>query len=211
MARSQQVAAAVALRRLGYKVRPKRRRARRALVPGSPAVGKLRPNDVIVAVDGKPVRSPRRPPAARRRTQARRATSVITVKRGGQAGDRDHPHGRRSERPEARRHRRLRRARRPTIKLPLDVKIDLGNVGGPSAGLAFALDVMEELGTDVDGGHEDRRHRRDRARRNASPPSAASSRRRSRPPVGHRRFPRAGWGQRARGAALCATGSASSL
>ena len=41
-----------------------------------------------------------------------------------------------------------------SIQLPIDVKIDLGNVGGPSAGLAFALDVMEELGRDVDGGHK---------------------------------------------------------
>jgi PDZ domain-containing protein len=39
------------------------------------------------------------------------------------------------------------------IELPIDVEIDLGNVGGPSAGLAFALDVLEELGRDVDRGH----------------------------------------------------------
>ena len=32
------------------------------------------------------------------------------------------------------------------IKLPLNVQIDAGNVGGPSAGLAFALEVMEKLG-----------------------------------------------------------------
>ena len=38
------------------------------------------------------------------------------------------------------------------IKLPLDVEIDAGDVGGPSAGLAFALDVLEELGRDVDHG-----------------------------------------------------------
>jgi PDZ domain-containing protein len=38
------------------------------------------------------------------------------------------------------------------IKLPLRVKIDAGNVGGPSAGLAFALDVLEELGKDIDHG-----------------------------------------------------------
>ena len=38
------------------------------------------------------------------------------------------------------------------IRLPLDVSIDAGNIGGPSAGLAFALDVMEKLGRDVDGG-----------------------------------------------------------
>jgi PDZ domain-containing protein len=33
------------------------------------------------------------------------------------------------------------------------VTIDAGNVGGPSAGLAFALEVMEKLGRDVDHGH----------------------------------------------------------
>ena len=31
--------------------------------------------------------------------------------------------------------------------------IDLGDVGGPSAGLAFALDMLEELGRNVDRGH----------------------------------------------------------
>ena len=40
------------------------------------------------------------------------------------------------------------------IRLPLDVSIDAGNIGGPSAGLAFALDVMEKLGRDVDGGRK---------------------------------------------------------
>jgi PDZ domain-containing protein len=34
------------------------------------------------------------------------------------------------------------------------VKIDTGNIGGPSAGLAFALEVMEKLGRDVDRGHK---------------------------------------------------------
>src|SRR5918912_93374 len=37
-----------------------------------------------------------------------------------------------------------------TIDLPLKVTIDTGSIGGPSAGLAFALDVVDELGTDVD-------------------------------------------------------------
>ena len=39
------------------------------------------------------------------------------------------------------------------IHLPFNVRIDAGNVGGPSAGLAFALEVMEELGRDVVHGH----------------------------------------------------------
>ena len=34
------------------------------------------------------------------------------------------------------------------------VSIDAGGVGGPSAGLAFALDVLEELGQNVDRGHK---------------------------------------------------------
>ena len=51
------------------------------------------------------------------------------------------------------------------IRLPLKVSIDAGNVGGPSAGLAFALEVMEELGHNVDRGYKRRRDRADRARR----------------------------------------------
>jgi PDZ domain-containing protein len=38
------------------------------------------------------------------------------------------------------------------ITLPVRVRIDVGEVGGPSAGLAFALDVAEELGHDIDRG-----------------------------------------------------------
>jgi PDZ domain-containing protein len=39
------------------------------------------------------------------------------------------------------------------IDLPIDVDIDLGDVGGPSAGLPFALGVLQELGEDVDRGY----------------------------------------------------------
>ena len=38
------------------------------------------------------------------------------------------------------------------IRLPRKVKINAGGVGGPSAGLAFALDVLEKLGRNVDHG-----------------------------------------------------------
>jgi len=40
------------------------------------------------------------------------------------------------------------------LHLPIHVRIDAGNVGGPSAGLAFALEVMEKLGKDVVHGHK---------------------------------------------------------
>ena len=41
-----------------------------------------------------------------------------------------------------------------SVRLPVNVRIDAGDVGGPSAGLAFALDVAEKLGHDVDHGHK---------------------------------------------------------
>jgi Lon-like protease len=153
MRRSQQVAAAVALRALGKKVVAQPTGAIvTAVQRGLPAAGKLRPTDVIVAVDGKRVRSPvdiydamqKHKPGdvARftiRRGDGERVYALKTVRAGNGSSraivgillepDFD-------------------------IRLPLNVRIDAGNVGGPSAGLAFALDVMEELGRDVDRGHK---------------------------------------------------------
>ena len=40
------------------------------------------------------------------------------------------------------------------IKLPFPVSIDAGGVGGPSAGLAFALEVLQQLGRNVVHGHK---------------------------------------------------------
>ena len=40
------------------------------------------------------------------------------------------------------------------IKLPFPVRIRAGSVVGPSAGLAFALEIMEKLGHNVDRGHK---------------------------------------------------------
>ena len=109
---------------------------------------------MIVAVDGKPVRAPARLRRADRGEHGRRATLVLlSFERG------DEQTSRSSVRPD-----RGARQARPVIgvlvapaadiKLPLDVEIDAGNVGGPSAGLAFALDVLEELGHDVDHGNK---------------------------------------------------------
>jgi Lon-like protease len=153
MARSQQVAAAVALRRLGYDVKTTDVGVLvDALVAGSPSIGKLRPNDVIAAVDGKPVRTRSdllrlvgaHDPGEEVRLVVRRGAKRVPITLRA-AADPDDP----------------KRAvigvfveQAASIKLPLKVKIDLGNVGGPSAGLAFALDVMEELGRDVDGGRK---------------------------------------------------------
>jgi Lon-like protease len=58
MARSQEIAAAVGLRELGYDVEIRENGAFVVSVyRGLPAVGTISPGEVIVAVDGKPVRS----------------------------------------------------------------------------------------------------------------------------------------------------------
>lgn len=40
------------------------------------------------------------------------------------------------------------------LELPVKVKIDSGNIGGPSAGLAFTLEIMRQLGDDVTHGYK---------------------------------------------------------
>ncbi len=41
----------------------------------------------------------------------------------------------------------------PTVKLPIKVTIDTGNLGGPSAGLAFALEIYDSLTVTVKLSH----------------------------------------------------------
>ena len=57
--------------------------------------------------------------------------------------------GRRSAESSASTSTRTRRS-----QLPIRVSIDAHGIGGPSAGLAFALEVLQELGRNVDRGHK---------------------------------------------------------
>ena len=152
MERSQEIAAAVALRALGRKVKIRPLGALiDSIVEGSPADGALHEGDVIVAVNGEPVRTP---------TELRRVLSR------GRAGDEVTLRLRSAD---GLRRVKLQTASNPElpgrpfigvaiteaadIDLPIAVKIDTGEIGGPSAGLAFALTIVEELGRDVDRGH----------------------------------------------------------
>lgn len=151
MKMSQQVAAAVALRSLGYKVVATPIGARIEFAdPEAPAGGKLNPGDVVTAVNGKTIHGP----SGLRAAIAAAGTSRdlrLTVKRGSKTLEATM----RPERgPDGRPVIGVIVSQAASIKLPFAVKIDTGNVGGPSAGLAFALDVLEEMGKDVDHGNK---------------------------------------------------------
>jgi Lon-like protease len=149
MTRSQEVAAAVALRAAGYKVVANPTGALIEQVdPSVPAAGRLQPTDIIVSANGKRVRVP---------GDLRRVVGAL------HPGDTVRLVVRRSSDQKPVDVRTVRDTDGRTIigvivdqaafvKLPRRVRIDAGNVGGPSAGLPFALGVLEELGKDVDHG-----------------------------------------------------------
>jgi len=143
---------AVALRELGYEVDSEPEGALVvAVASDAPAAGKLEATDVIVGVDGDEVRTPddlrrliaRRDVGETVRLRVRSGESTRSVEVGTTASPDD------PERPIV----GIQVEQFAEIDVPIDVEIDLGNVGGPSAGLAFALDVVEELRGGVDGGH----------------------------------------------------------
>jgi PDZ domain-containing protein len=157
MAESQEIGAAVALKELGYKVPVKSPGTVIADVnPKGPSAGKLKPNDAIAAVDGHA--TPSLTALRQQITKHSPGRSVsLTVRRNGAVRNVDVKTA-----PDPQNKKRSIigvltscALQTPTkISLPIPVHIDLGQVGGPSAGLAFALDVAEKLGHDVDRGHK---------------------------------------------------------
>ena len=153
MALSQKVAGAVALRAAGYNVKTTPTGVLvDAVIDGSDAVGKLQPTDTIVALDGKPVRTiaqlhdavGKLKVGAVARVGVRRGDKLITVSIRTTATKAEPHTPILGVLPE----------QAADIRLPISIKIDAGNVGGPSAGLPFALEVLEELGRDVDHGYK---------------------------------------------------------
>lgn len=151
MARSEEIAAAVALKQAGYTVVATPRGALvEAVATDAPAAAKLDSGDVIVGAAGRTIRTPEelrrafddlRPGSnvvlRIRRRGAVKPVTIRTVESPSEPG---------------RAIIGIRVAQAADVKLPLKVDIDLGSVGGPSAGLPFALDVLQELGTNVDHG-----------------------------------------------------------
>jgi Lon-like protease len=152
MAFSQRVAAAVALRRLGYHVVVKPTGVVVSqLISGTDAPCNLQPMDVIVSVDGAPTATIGALRTALARVRPRDVV-VLRVRRGSRTLT---VHIRTIPTPgdPSRALVGFAPEQAATIKLPIHVAIDTSGIGGPSAGLAFALEVMQKLGRNVLHGH----------------------------------------------------------
>ena len=150
MSSSQRIAAAVALRELGYKITPDGVIVS-AVDVGAPADGVLKPGDVIVGANGEDVSDAEDlskvmsdvEPGEQVTLRIDRAGTEQTLEVGTKASDDDPPRALMGILIE------------PKLDLPVKITIDTGQIGGPSAGLAFALDIVDELGpTDID--HDER-------------------------------------------------------
>jgi PDZ domain-containing protein len=152
MERSEQIAAAVAFREAGLEVDATPRGALvEAVAIDVPAAKTLRGGDVIVQAAGKPVLTPGGlveavggiSPGETVRLRLRRSGKLLerTVRTVSAPDDADRAIIGISVSQDAR------------IELPRKVTIDLGDVGGASAGLPFALEVYQQLGRDVDRGY----------------------------------------------------------
>ena len=151
MSRSQQIAVTVALRSLGYDVEVREQGLEiDTVVPGKPADGKLQVGDVLLRADGDPART--REDLLDAMEDIRPGEEVeVTVLRDGkrvrlQLGTEP------AEDDPDRAVFGVIVVQAADFDFPVDVEIDAGDIGGPSAGLAFALDVVDELGEDVDSG-----------------------------------------------------------
>jgi PDZ domain-containing protein len=153
MSRSQLVAITVALRELGREVEVSGDGSEVVLVqPGSPAEGVLEVGDVIVEAEGEQVESIddlRRAladvePGQEVELTVQRGEERVDVTSGTQASPDD---------PD-RAVMGVQVQDALDFEFPLDIEIDAGAIGGPSAGLAFALDIVDELGEDVDRGRK---------------------------------------------------------
>lgn len=149
MSASQLVATAVALRALGYEVDSEGLEVAEVQV-GAPADGPLEPGDLIVEAEGTEVTTPEElsdvmaevepGDSVRLRIERDGAEQAVTV---GTRPSSDDP-------PRA----LMGILVQPKLEFPVDISIDAGDVGGPSAGLAFALDIYDELGEDIDDGRK---------------------------------------------------------
>jgi len=146
MSTSKEKAAKVALEKLGYRVQAAKTGAVITDVdPRLPVFRSVTPGDTVVRADGRPIKEAADLVAVLRRRHPGDVVKLVVRPLVGT-----------STRPVA-----VRTVRRPgepdraflgvsletrqQFRLPVDISIDSGEVGGPSAGLAFTLAILDRL------------------------------------------------------------------
>ena len=146
MSVSQKIAVAVALRNLGYRVPTAATVAE--IIRGTPADRSLEKGDVILRAKTRRVDGPDDLFRIMDGHEPGQPVSLL-VRRDGKMRDLDVATEPSDDDPD-------RAVMGFIVGLeidpPVDVEIDAGNIGGPSAGLAFALDIVDELERDLDRG-----------------------------------------------------------
>ena len=131
MVSSQQLAQAAALCQLGIKFHTVD--TVDFVAPGMPATGVLHKGDVITAVDGKP------PVGALIKARAPGTMVALTVDRNGVT------HNLQLKTADAGGKAVIGIGVLESYRFPFQVKISVGDIGGPSAGLMFALGIIDKL------------------------------------------------------------------
>ena len=153
MTTSQEISAVVALRALGYDVVAEPNGAAIDLVfPDGTAKGVLQPGDVITEINGSPIETLADVQTVMAEVDPGASISLGFQRSGGLQGL-SLPTAASEDDPE-RAVIGVRIEQAANVELPIEIEIDTGNVGGPSAGLAFALDIVDELGPDLDRGRK---------------------------------------------------------
>jgi Lon-like protease len=139
MARSQLAAKKVALEAAGYTVPAGEGLQALAVQPSRPAEGVIEPGDVLLSVDGRPLAAPNDLSDTVRAKKVGDPASIRLLRGGSEqtvnvtteAGDDGKPvigviiSGR--------------------YDFPIDVNVDTSQIGGPSAGLAMTLSILDQL------------------------------------------------------------------
>ncbi len=137
MVSSQESATAAALRLLGYPVNPRVRIV--SFLKGSVSASVLKEKDVVLSVGGVPTPEPDNLKAELQKVTAGQP-ATLTVRRDGTDKTLSVPTQKTSAGSTA-----LGVMVQPVFDFPFDVKIQIENVGGPSAGTMFALGIVDKL------------------------------------------------------------------
>jgi PDZ domain-containing protein len=111
-----------------------------SVAPKTPAEAVLKPKDVIVAIDGKPVKTPDDAVTAIQSHQPGDVLSMQVVRGNAPPTDLQATLTRSDDG-----HALLGVQLTTNVRLPFDISIDSGDVVGPSAGLAYGLELLDVL------------------------------------------------------------------